>query len=416
MRLLLIGKPDAVYTARWLGQIMHQGWDIHFFPVYLGLPHQKIRNITFYHLSSYRPPALDSSVRLRGLWPLPRGGGFMRRAASRVFPAAWLDSAFWLARIIQEIQPDVVHALELSPAGWLTLAARHHLGGKFPPWIVSTWHTDWYQEPFSLPEVADYVRGATQARQREVKLYWQSVLGVLRQCETYARQVQGLQAICDVFHSDYAGDVAALQQFGYNGINFTQLAFPLDHVRQAHNLNPPSQRRMIVLRGLQTSDERALVGLRAIERCASLLTDYRIVVILPHSDVVQAAQRLAYRTDLQIDFATSGYDEIVQLYGHARVTLELYTHNLVSLLLPESLVMGAYPICPAVSRVRQWIADEDSGLLVDPEDPQEIASALHRAVTDDALVDRAAQRHLHATTTHQQQIVAMYTQCAATPV
>ncbi len=39
----------------------------------------------------------------------------------------------------------------------------------------------------------------------------------------------------------------------------------------------------------------------------------------------------------------------------------------------------------------KWIRDGENGLLVPPEDPDAVEAAIRRAVTEDALVERAAE-------------------------
>jgi glycosyltransferase involved in cell wall biosynthesis len=81
--------------------------------------------------------------------------------------------------------------------------------------------------------------------------------------------------------------------------------------------------------------------------------------------------------------------------------------------------MGSLPIQSNTSCLTELVRDGESALMVPPEDPSEIAAAIRRAVTDDELVDRAAE--LNATMASerlseeivQTQVVAMYRKMAA---
>ncbi len=53
--------------------------------------------------------------------------------------------------------------------------------------------------------------------------------------------------------------------------------------------------------------------------------------------------------------------------------------------------MGALPIQSDAGGAREWIRDGENGLLVPSEDADAIEAAIRRAVTDDALVERAAE-------------------------
>src|SRR5687768_4284170 len=103
--------PDSVHTARWINQVSGLGWDLHLFSASPGIPNIELRNITVYNLSSVRPPGLDRSTRVMGLWPVRIG---VERLSLKV------SSATWLARLIRWLKPDVVHSMEIQRAGYTT--------------------------------------------------------------------------------------------------------------------------------------------------------------------------------------------------------------------------------------------------------------------------------------------------------
>lgn len=53
--------------------------------------------------------------------------------------------------------------------------------------------------------------------------------------------------------------------------------------------------------------------------------------------------------------------------------------------------MGAFPIQSCTACADEWIVQGQTGFIVPPEDPRAIADAIRRAVSDDALVDQAAE-------------------------
>ena len=53
--------------------------------------------------------------------------------------------------------------------------------------------------------------------------------------------------------------------------------------------------------------------------------------------------------------------------------------------------MGAFPIQSCTACADEWIVQGENGFIVPPEDPHVIADAIRRAVSDDALVDHAAE-------------------------
>jgi glycosyltransferase involved in cell wall biosynthesis len=59
----------------------------------------------------------------------------------------------------------------------------------------------------------------------------------------------------------------------------------------------------------------------------------------------------------------------------------------------EALAMGAFPIQSNTACADEWLVHGETGMIVPPDDPYEIADALRRALTEDALVDNAAERN-----------------------
>ena len=85
----------------------------------------------------------------------------------------------------------------------------------------------------------------------------------------------------------------------------------------------------------------------------------------------------------------------------------------------EAMVMGAFPIQSDTVSTAEWITHGDNGLLVPAEDPVAIAAAIRRALSDYALVDRAAEINARITseridrTVIQPQVIAVYEKVAA---
>ncbi len=59
----------------------------------------------------------------------------------------------------------------------------------------------------------------------------------------------------------------------------------------------------------------------------------------------------------------------------------------------EAMIMGTLPIQSDTISTREWISDGENGLLVAPEQPDDVERALRCALADDALVERAARRN-----------------------
>jgi glycosyltransferase involved in cell wall biosynthesis len=55
------------------------------------------------------------------------------------------------------------------------------------------------------------------------------------------------------------------------------------------------------------------------------------------------------------------------------------------------MLMGSFPIQSCTACADEWIVGGKSGLIVPPEDPHDVADAIRKALSDDRLVDTAAE-------------------------
>jgi glycosyltransferase involved in cell wall biosynthesis len=80
----------------------------------------------------------------------------------------------------------------------------------------------------------------------------------------------------------------------------------------------------------------------------------------------------------------------------------------------EAMIMGAFPVQSDTISTAEWIDDGQNGFLIPPEDPQAIAGAIRKALTDDRLVNGAAELNERLTAARcdyniiQPQVIAMY--------
>ena len=390
MRILFVAMANSIHTARWIEQLRGEGWDIHLFPAEDAHIHPELREVTVHDLLYQRSAELDRSVPIIGGWPFPRGANGAKRIVRRFAPT-WSERSRRLARTIKALRPDIVHSMEIQHAGYLTLAAREHLGGTFPPWMVANWGSDIY---------------------------------LFGQLAEHNDRIKAVLAACDYYNCECHRDVILARKFGLRGEVFPVLpvtgGLNIEGARRLRQPGPTSSRRLIALKGYQHFAGRALVGLRAVELCANALAGYRIALYSAAPEVQLAAELLTRSTGLPIAIVPHGaHEAMLRLHGQARVSLGLSISDSISTSVLEAMTMGSFPIQSYTGCANEWFRDGEGGLLVHPEDPEGVAAALRRAVADDALVDRAAMinagvvaaRLDHAVV--RPQVVAMYNRILA---
>jgi hypothetical protein len=384
--------PDSIHAARWINQACGRGWDVHLFPAYEATPRPELRDVTVHTYFRRRPAGIDPSVRVRGVWPTRRGAHRLEVLIDRLRPG-WSGRASRLARLIGRLKPDVVHSLEMQHAGYLTLdAKRLSPGGAFPPWVCSNWGSDIYLYG-RLPGHAERIR---------------AVLGA-----------------CDYYHCECHRDVALARDYGFRGEVLGVVpggaGFDLEQARRLREPGPTSARRHIVLKGNQDGKGRALFGLRALELCADALRGYRLAIYFAEPHMAVAAELFAQDTGLPVELLRPGrpHEEILRLHGRARASIGLSISDAASTSAFEAMVMGSLPIQSNTSCLGEWARAGETALLVHPHDPEGIAAAVRRAVTDDGLVDRAAEENARVAARRldrsviEPQVVAMYERIAA---
>jgi glycosyltransferase involved in cell wall biosynthesis len=367
LRILIVGFSTSIHVARWIGQFVDCGWDIHLFPsIDTGSVHPQIANVTVYHsVYSTKPPP---NTRYRGVntrLPIPFLTRFFEHNIRRLLYRYDPDyRAHQLQRVIEQIKPDIVHSMEFQAAGYLTLRVKKALGDAFPAWIISNYGSDVY------------------------------LFGRLKE---HRSRVQELLARCDYYTAECERDHILAQNMGLQGVPLAVIpnggGINLKAIAQYRQPGPVSQRRIILIKGYQHWSGRSLVALNALSYCGDVLAGYEIIVYLASSiDVSIQAELISQKIGIPIRiFPHSPHEEMLRLHGHARVHIGLGISDAASTSMLEAMSTGAFPIQSYSACADEWFVDGEGGLIIDAENPEEAARALRRALTDDDLVNCAAE-------------------------
>ncbi len=357
MRILFVGIASGIHAARWVKQFEGLGWDLHFFN---SAPHFGTA------MHPVCPP-----VKCHGIFEAGRARRIGRRIAKTRFIRPFYNRLYSshqvLARTIERVQPDVVHSLSIQNSAYLTLDAMHRVRGPRPPWIVTNYGSDLF------------LFGRMHEHSEQVKR-------VLRECNYYTCETLRDVKLCRDF--DFDGEILGPVLPNAGG-------YPLSEIEPMRTV-PPSQRRMIAIKGYQQFYGRAFVALRAIERCADVLQDYQVRVYSPNtSDVADVARLINGRTGIRIQTIplTDDHQKILRLHGGARMSISLSLSDGVCTSFLEAMMMGSFPIQSCTASAHDWIEDGRTGAIVHPDDPESVEAAIRLAVSSDELVDQAAQEN-----------------------
>jgi len=361
MRILFVAMPDSIHTARWISQIADQGWDIFLFPVFIARSGPDLRNLTVFESFIPRPRVKENHVRSIW-WTIPFFLADFILSRIRGIKTNYFTTRA-LAIVVRWLRPDAVHSLEIQHAGYMTLDAKNILSKKFPIWIVTNWGSDIY---------------------------------LFERLAEHRPKIEAVLANCDYYSCECQRDVMLARDLGFKGITLPVVpdagGMELGKVSMLKSTTPAASRRMIVLKGYQNWAGRALVGLQAMRYCADLLQDYTLAIYMASPDVLVSAELFSQDTKIPVQVISSvPHDEMLRLYSRSRIYIGLSISDGISTSLLEAMAMGTFPIQSCTACADEWFADGQSGFIVPPEDPHAIAEALRRALTDDLLVDRAAE-------------------------
>lgn len=361
MKILFVAFSDSIHTARWIAQLEPERWDIHLFPSSdQGLTHPELSGMHIYH-SLYSDAPVDSRNRIHGLrLPSTDVANFSRRFINRYFPDYRVNQ---LLKVIRKVKPDIVHSMEFQAAGALTLEVKRRFPGNFPPWIATNWGSD------------IYLFGRLSGHR-------ETVSEILRECDYYS---------CECMR-----DVGLARELGFEGKILPVIpatgGVRFNEIKSTDDLERPSSRSLIVIKGNQGWAGRALVAIRALTLCKKALKGYQIVIYgVQSEDVRIAAELLEQAVHVPVTALPPGsHESVLILFQRARVYVGLSISDAISTSLLEAMSAGAFPIQSGTSCADEWIRHGTSGFIVPPEDPSVVAEAIQVALSDDRLVDEAS--------------------------
>ena len=370
MRVLVVAFSDSIHTARWINQFKGSAAEIVLFPCQdIGTTHPSLDYGKVRHSVYGKGLNANSAVKFEGFNVFSDFTGHGIRYIVR--HAAPKYRVRQLASYIKKFKPDIIHSLEIQHSGYLVNEVRKQWRGsmQFPKWLVTNWGSDIY---------------------------------LFGQFKEHQLQIREVIEHCDFYSCECERDIILAKEFGLQGKAMP--VFPntggvdLVEAESLRSSGKTSERRIIALKGYQHWAGRALVGLRALERCADLLKDYEVVlysVVPKNAGVELAAELFTAKTGIptRILPKDSSRRDILKLHGSARISIGLSISDGISTSFLESLIMGSFPIQSDSACANEWIECGKTGLLVPAEDPEVIEKNIRMALTNDALVDTAAKEN-----------------------
>jgi glycosyltransferase involved in cell wall biosynthesis len=271
-----------------------------------------------------------------------------------------------LRAFIQEVQPDIIHAMRIPYEGMLTASAlsgmtsgeRNEVEARF---IVSIWGNDFTLHAPSTPLMKYFTRKTMNA-----------VHALHADCERDVRLARtwGLSV-----------DKPTLVIPGNGGIRNDIFYPPKEFVKEPIIINP---------RGF-----RAYVKNEAFFKSIPLVLAKRNDARFICSSMQGESQAIQWMKELKIEHAVQlnpplSHSQMGDVFRGAQIVVSPSIHDGTPNSLLEGMACGCFPIAGDLESIREWITHAQNGLLVDPNNPQSIADAILIALEREDLRREAA--------------------------
>lgn len=355
--MLIIAMTDSIHTARWIQQIGDQDWEVEVFPSILGgISHPELSRFKIHDNFLSETKAGQVVVKFGAI-------GKLLLALPDLVAVMGNKKRFHLrrlAKVVKRFKPDIIHTIEFQRAGYLMLDYLERNKKDFT-WLATNWGSDIY--------------------------YYGGQPG-------HKKKVRKILGNCDYYSCECQRDVCLAKQYGLKGTALP--TFPNSggfHLQQAQDLRstPPSQRKIVLLKGYQNWSGRALIALKALEKCSRQMKNFELVIFSADESTIKLANRLAKKGVLKIRIIPkrTPHQEILALQAKSRVSIGLSISDAISTSMLEAMVMGSFPIQSNTACADEWIEDGVSGFIVVPDDINALVKRIKTALRDDVLVDNA---------------------------
>ena len=326
---------DAVHAGRWLEQFKDEEIDFVLFP---SSPHRRAHSKIRTLIGSSGPATykLAPGSKIYGL-PL----WFLDKLLSNRL------RGFILREIEERFSPHIVHALELTNAGYVSLRAFATSEKRFK--LISTnWGSD---------------------------IHWFS------RFPKHRKRLTELLSISDAYSCECHRDVELAKDLGFSGevLPVIPNAGGLSHLESS--LTPIEERKLILVKGYQNWAGRANVAISALSQLRQELDGYRVVVFSANLSTIFFAKSklgsLGENLVIHRKFSLS-HEQVLTLFSQARIYVGLSVTDGISTSMLEAMAMGAIPVQTSTSCCDEWFSD--SGVAIREISIEAVRAGILRAL------------------------------------
>lgn len=370
-KILFIGPGDSTHTHAWVGLLENEPFNVRaYIPPGLESPPDAWKVKTY--ISAYGHGPSDPATRRR-LVDEGRAKRLLDRYTALAMRRPWDTGRYgaqWLARIVREWRPHIIHTFSLEAGEYYLRVRRDYGVGSDAKWVLQA-------------------RGGAD-------LAWSHLDPELR------GKIGEILRACDQLLSDNTQNFRIARELGVREEQLSSIGTVpgtggVDLKGMAANWHgPPSGRRLILWpkvyewhwsKALPIYEALKLVWDR-IQPC-----EVEMLATTPGARMYYWTLPEHMRRACRLRDRVPRVDAL-EAMTRARVMLAPSLVDGTPNSMFEAMAAGALPIVSPLETIRPLVEDKRNVLFARNLYPEEIAAALLRAMTDDALVEAAALRNL----------------------
>ncbi len=373
MRLLFVADGRSPIALNWIRFFVEKGHEVHLASTFAAIPDLELASLVYVPVALSQAktgsPVSDRRSSRRGLVWSTSLVGLRTRLRQWLGPFTLPGAARRLRKVIERVQPDLIHAMRIPYEGMLAALSLSAYDRSIVnlPLVISVWGNDLTLHAPSTPWMRLYTRLALSRAsalhadcQRDLRLA--RAWGFPEVCPAVVLPgAGGIQL--DVFHGDLGeaeiGDRVepvvvnprGFRAYVRNDTFFRAIPLVLERRPEA---------RFLCL--AMAGEGRANRWLKEL----GIQDSVELLPLLPRS-------------------------QVADLFRRAQVAVSPSIHDGTPNTLLEAMACGCFPVVGDLESIREWITPGVNGLLVDPGEPKELADAILLALEQPSLRARAAE-------------------------
>lgn len=340
MKLCIIGNPNSIHTRRWANWLIERGHKVWLLADVK--PEKRWKQaVDFVLPGRFTPPVIKFLV-----WEIKT------------------------LRILQGLQPDILHAHRVSSAGWIAAFSGFH------PFVVTPWGSDLYQHPYRSRMAARLARYVLN----RADLVTASSQDLCNQAIIFGADPQKTHLIgwgvdMRVFNSNQASCIRTELNIG-----IAPVVLSIRAVKPIYNLD-------VIIKAIPMV-RAAIPTVVFTFQQYNKDSNYKIYL-------ERLIESMGLRQSVRWLDEFEVWEKVVDAYHMATIAVSIASSDSMPISVQEAMACGVPVITSNLPSIREWITPEINGLMVPPRDEHALASAIIRLLNDPELLASFRQKNAH---------------------